>query len=208
MADVTRGEDACGRSADSRAPAGLQPPLAGAAIKSLLVLGGARSGKSRYAQRLAESSGLDPVLIATAQPLDAEMEARIARHAALRSARWTVIEEPYALSGALRREARRQRIVLADCATLWLSNLMLRGGDPEAAAQELAQSIAGLEGPVIFVSNEVGGGIVPDNALARSFRDAQGLLNQALAQACEYVVLVSAGIALKLKPSPGFEVRF
>jgi adenosylcobinamide kinase/adenosylcobinamide-phosphate guanylyltransferase len=175
---------------------------------SLLVLGGARSGKSRYAQRLAESSRLRPVLIATAEAYDAEMAERIARHAALRGTRWTLIEEPIALAGALRREARADRIVVADCATLWLSNLLLQQADLAAATQDLAQTVAGLAGSVIFVSNEAGCGIVPENALARAFRDAQGLLNQALAEACESVVLVSAGLALRLKPAPELEFRF
>jgi adenosylcobinamide kinase/adenosylcobinamide-phosphate guanylyltransferase len=169
--------------------------------KSLLVLGGARSGKSRYAQRLAEASGLQLLLVATAEAHDAEMALRIARHAALRDARWTVVEEPLALAGALRREARNDRIVVVDCATLWLSNLLLRDANLTTAMQDLAQGVAGLSGPVIFVSNEAGCGIVPENALARAFRDAQGLLNQALAEACEAAVLVSAGIALCLKPA-------
>jgi adenosylcobinamide kinase/adenosylcobinamide-phosphate guanylyltransferase len=178
------------------------------AIGSLLVLGGARSGKSRYAQSLAESSRLRPVLIATAQAHDAEMALRIARHAASRDPRWTVVEEPVALAGALRREARKDRIVVVDCATFWLSNLLLQQDNLAAATQDLAQSVAGLAGPVIFVSNEVGCGIVPENALARAFGDAQGLLNQALAEACEAVVLVSAGIALRHKPAPEPNFRF
>jgi adenosylcobinamide kinase / adenosylcobinamide-phosphate guanylyltransferase len=177
-------------------------------IGSLLVLGGARSGKSRYAQSLAECSRLRPVLIATAEAHDAEMAGRIARHAALRDARWTLVEEPVALAVALRREARKDRIVVVDCATLWLSNLLLKNDNLSAATQDLAQIVAGLAGPVIFVSNEVGCGIVPENALARAFRDAQGLLNQALAEACEAVVLVNAGIALRLKPSPEPNFRF
>jgi adenosylcobinamide kinase/adenosylcobinamide-phosphate guanylyltransferase len=177
-------------------------------IGSLLVLGGARSGKSRYAQRIAENSRLNPVLIATTEAHDAEMAERIARHAALRDPRWTVVEEPVALAGALRREARKDRIVVVDCATLWLSNLLLKNDNLAAATQGLAQGVAGLAGPVIFVSNEVGCGIVPENALARVFRDAQGLLNQALAEACEAVVLVNAGIALCLKPVPEPDFRF
>ncbi len=177
-------------------------------IGSLLVLGGARSGKSRYAQRLAEASGRHPVLIATAETHDAEMALRIARHAALRDARWSLVEEPAALAEALRREARKHRIVVVDCATLWLSNLLLQDADVATATQELAQGVAGLSGPVIFVSNEVGAGIVPENPLARAFRDAQGLLNQALAEACEAVVLLNAGIALCLKPSAEPEFRF
>ncbi len=169
---------------------------------SLLVLGGARSGKSRHAQRRAEAAGRQPVLIATAEACDAEMAARIARHAAERDARWSVIEEPLELAETLRREAGPDRILVVDCVTLWLSNLFLRDRDPAAAAQVLVATVASLEGPVIFVSNEVGGGIVPDNGLARAFRDAQGSLNQALAEACEAVVLMTAGIALRLKPGP------
>ncbi|MGH9676965.1 MAG: bifunctional adenosylcobinamide kinase/adenosylcobinamide-phosphate guanylyltransferase, partial [Candidatus Acidiferrum sp.] len=102
-------------------------------IGSLLVLGGARSGKSRYAQRLAEASRFSPVLLATAEAHDAEMALRIARHAASRDARWTLVEEPVALAGALRREARKDRIIVADCATLWLSNLLLQDADVAAA---------------------------------------------------------------------------
>jgi adenosylcobinamide kinase / adenosylcobinamide-phosphate guanylyltransferase len=177
-------------------------------IGSLLILGGARSGKSRHAQSLAEASRLHPVLIATAEAHDAEMALRIARHAVSRDARWTLVEEPVALAGALRREARRDRIVVVDCATLWLSNLLLKNDNLATATQDLAQSVAGLAGPVIFVSNEAGCGIVPENALARAFRDAQGVLNQALAEACEAVVLVNAGIALCLKPSPEPKFRF
>ncbi|MCI0599859.1 MAG: bifunctional adenosylcobinamide kinase/adenosylcobinamide-phosphate guanylyltransferase [Beijerinckiaceae bacterium] len=170
--------------------------------RSLLVLGGARSGKSRYAQSLAEATSLQPVLIATAEARDDEMAERIARHAAARSARWTLIEEPAALAEALCREARKDRITVVDCATLWLSKLLMDHGSAAAAVYHLAQSVAGLAGPVIFVSNEVGSGIVPENLLARSFRDAQGHLNQELAAACEAVVLVTAGIAFCLKPSP------
>ncbi|MGH6795524.1 MAG: bifunctional adenosylcobinamide kinase/adenosylcobinamide-phosphate guanylyltransferase [Methylocella sp.] len=177
-------------------------------IRSLLVLGGARCGKSRYAQKLAEASRLQPVLIATAEAHDAEMAMRIARHAASRDSHWTVVEEPVALAGALHREARKDRIVVVDCATLWLSNLLLQDADAAGATQDLAQGVAGLSGPVVFVSNEVGAGIVPENPLARAFRDAQGLFNQALAEACDAVVLLNAGIARCLKPAPEPNFRF
>jgi adenosylcobinamide kinase/adenosylcobinamide-phosphate guanylyltransferase len=176
--------------------------------RSLLVLGGARSGKSRYAQELAESWGASPVLIATAQAHDAEMTARIARHAAARGPGWTLVEEPRALAATLDREARAGRIVVVDCLTLWLSNLLLSKADLAAATDELARSVARLAGPAIFVSNEVGLGIVPENALARAFRDAQGQLNQALANACDAVVLVSAGLPLQLKPAKQPIFRF
>jgi adenosylcobinamide kinase/adenosylcobinamide-phosphate guanylyltransferase len=174
--------------------------IASKAPQSLLVLGGARSGKSRYAQRLAEASGRRPVLIATAEACDAEMAARIARHAAARDARWSVIEAPLELAATLRRDAGSDRIIVVDCVTVWLGNVFHRALDPVVETRALVDTVAGLEGPVIFVSNEVGGGIVPDNALARAFRDAQGTLNQALAEACEAVVFMTAGIALPLKP--------
>ena len=171
-------------------------------IRSLLVLGGARSGKSRYAQRLAEESGLPPVLIATAQGLDDEMRQRIASHAAARDARWTLVEAPVALAESMGAAARADRIVLVDCATLWLSNMMLEGRDVTGATAAVVAAIAACAGPLIIVSNEVGGGIVPDNRLARSFRDAQGRLNQALAVACDAAVLVVAGMPMALKPAP------
>jgi len=176
--------------------------------KTLLVLGGARSGKSRYAQHLAETSGARPVLIATAQAHDAEMRARIARHAAERGPNWTVVEEPHALAKALAREAQPGRVVVVDCATLWLSNLMLREADLAKASAELAGALKVLGGPAILVSNEVGGGIVPENALARRFRDAQGSLNQALAGVCEAVVLMQAGIPVRIKPGSEPKFRF
>jgi adenosylcobinamide kinase/adenosylcobinamide-phosphate guanylyltransferase len=176
--------------------------------KTLLVLGGARSGKSRYAQKLAETSGAAPVLIATAQAHDAEMTARIARHAAERGPDWTLVEEPRALAAALAREARPGRIVVVDCATLWLSNLLLQEADLAAATGDLAKTVARLGGPAIFVSNEVGLGIVPENALARAFRDAQGWLNQALAQACDAVVLMTTGLPLQIKPAEAPKIRF
>ena len=175
-------------------------------FRSLLVLGGARSGKTRYAQRLAESSGLETVLIATAEANDAEMAARIAAHMAERGPAWRVVEEPRGLFAALMREAAPGRCLVVDCATLWLANIMLAGSHLDAPVQALAACLPGLAGPVIIVSNEVGCGIVPDNAMARDFRDAQGRLNQALAAACDTVVLVNAGLPLRLKP--GAEVGF
>ena len=170
--------------------------------RSLLVLGGARSGKSGFAQRAAEQSGLAPLFLATGQPFDGEMADRIARHRSERGARWALCEEPLEIAAALAREARPGRIVLLDCATLWLSNLMHAGRDLDAEGAALAAALASSDGPVIVVSNEVGSGIVPDNPMARRFRDAQGRLNQMLAQACDRVVLVSAGLPLLLKPQP------
>ncbi len=170
------------------------------APSSLLVLGGARSGKSRYAQQRAEESGKNPVLIATAAAADAEMAERIAKHRGARGPQWRVIEEAINVAGALKRETADDRIVLVDCLTLWLSNLMMNDKNIERAAETLARSLGTLAGPVILVSNEVGLGIVPENALARRFRDAQGWLNQRLAMHCETVVFIAAGLALQLKP--------
>ncbi len=169
-------------------------------IRSLLVLGGARSGKSRYAQGLAEQSGKRRILIATAEAGDTEMAKRIALHQAARGAEWRTLEAPLALAEALIAVAAAETIVLVDCLTLWLTNLMLAGRDVAAESQRLAALIPALAGPAIFVSNEVGAGIVPDNRLAREFRDAQGRLNQSVAAACEGVVFVAAGLPLTLKP--------
>lgn len=171
--------------------------------RSILVTGGARSGKSFFAQGLAEASGLTPVYLATAPAAggDTEMAARINLHRAARGPRWLLVEEPLELAAALAREARPDRAVLVDCLTLWLSNLMLAGLDFAALGAELAQTLPMLPGPVVFVTNEVGSGIVPDNRLARDFRDAQGRLNQIMAQACEAAVLVAAGLPVTLKPS-------
>lgn len=170
-------------------------------VRSLLLIGGARSGKSRYAQKLAEESGKAPVLIATAAAGDAEMAARIAKHQADRGAHWRTVEEKIDVAGALCREAAPETIVVVDCLTLWLSNLMLASYDVEAARETLAGSVASLAGPAVFVSNEVGLGIVPEGELGRAFRDAQGRLNQRLAEACERVVLIAAGLPLQLKPN-------
>lgn len=175
-------------------------------IRSLLVVGGARSGKSRYGQDCAERSGKKPVLIATAEAGDAEMAARIAAHKAARRPHWRVVEESLDLVSVLEREAGRDRVLLVDCLTLWLSNVM-HGRDPEAECGLLAQAIKGLAGPAIFISNEVGAGIVPQTELGRKFRDAQGRLNQAVAAACDATVLMAAGLPLVLKPKASVVLR-
>lgn len=172
---------------------------------SLLVIGGARSGKSSFAQKRAEGSGKEPLLIATAQALDAEMAARLEAHRAARSAAWRVVEEPHELVEVLRREAQGERVVVVDCLTLWLSNQLLAGADVAAESDDLANCVPGLAGPVIFVTNEVGSGIVPETKLGRDFRDAQGRLNQKMAAACAQVVLVASGLPLELKPAPAFD---
>jgi adenosylcobinamide kinase/adenosylcobinamide-phosphate guanylyltransferase len=169
--------------------------------RSLLVIGGARSGKSRFGQARAEASHLAPLLIATAEAGDEEMRARIERHRAERGAKWSVAEAPIALVEEISRHARPERILVVDCLTLWLSNLMLAGHDEAAAGDRLCAAIASLPCPVIFISNEVGSGIVPANALARAFADAQGRLNQKIAGAVDEVVLVVAGQAILIKPS-------
>ena len=176
-------------------------------MMSLLVLGGARSGKSGFAQRQAEAAGLAPVFVATAEAWDDEMRERIAHHVAAREAPWTTCDAPHDLIDTLAALARPDRVVLVDCLTLWLSNLMLRGDDIEAATRRLAALVPSLAGPAIVVSNEVGAGIVPETALGRRFRDAQGRLNQAMAAACDAVVLVTAGLPHQLKPAPAPDLK-
>lgn len=165
-----------------------------------LVLGGARSGKSALAERLARQSGLARCYLATAQAFDDEMAERIARHRADRAAdAWTTIEAPVALLEALRSEAAPSRILLVDCLTLWLSNIMLAERDVMAEQAALLLALAEARGPVILVSNEVGLGIVPETPLGRRFRDAQGRLNQAVAAVADRVLFVAAGLPLVLK---------
>jgi adenosylcobinamide kinase/adenosylcobinamide-phosphate guanylyltransferase len=164
-----------------------------------LVLGGARSGKSRYAETLVAESGLDRVYIATAEAGDAEMGERIAQHRTWRGAAWRTVEAPRDLETALKTEAGEGRAVLVDCLTLWLSNLILAGADVEARGRSLCETAPGLPGLLIFVSNEVGLGLVPDTPLGRRFRDAQGRLNQAVAEIADRVVFIAAGLPLVLK---------
>ena len=168
-----------------------------------LILGGARSGKSALAERLAQESGHEVVYIATAQAGDAEMMARIAHHRARRPAHWHSVEEPLALAAALRMHARPGRCVLVDCLTLWLSNLL--GAEDQARfAQErhaLFDVLPSLTGQVLLVSNEVGLGVVPMGELTRRFVDEAGRLHQALAGQCERVLFVAAGLPLALKGS-------
>ncbi len=164
-----------------------------------LVLGGARSGKSRYGEALVESQPGPCVYLATAEPRDAEMAARIRAHRARRGARWRTVEAPLDLIGELAGAARPDGAVLVDCLTLWLSNLMEAGRDVAAESEALAAALPDLAGPAVLVSNEVGLGIVPDNALARRFRDAAGALHQSIAALAESVVFVAAGLPLTLK---------
>lgn len=163
-----------------------------------LVLGGARSGKSRHALALAEAAGPRRIFVATGEAGDAEMAERIARHRAERGAGWRTLEEPLDLARAV-GDAAAADAVLVDCLTLWLSNLMLAGRDVEAATAALLGALARAPLPVVLVSNEVGLGLVPETALGRRFRDAQGRLNQRVAAAVGRVDFVAAGLALRLK---------
>jgi adenosylcobinamide kinase / adenosylcobinamide-phosphate guanylyltransferase len=166
--------------------------------KLSLVLGGAASGKSVFAENLITSSGLTPVYIATAQVWDAEMAAKIAAHKLQRGPGWRLIEEPLALDRAL-AGVMPGDAVLIDCATLWLTNLILTGADVHAAEAGLLAALQTCPAPVVIVSNEVSMGIVPDNALARQFRIAQGGLNQRLAAQADLAVMVVAGLPMVLK---------
>ncbi len=164
-----------------------------------LILGGARSGKSALAERLAAESGLDVVYIATATAGDAEMAERIAHHRSRRPARWELVEEPLRLAAALRGAAASDRCLLVDCLTLWLNNVI---ADEALFQQErfaLLEALPGLPGRVILVSNEVGMGIVPLGELTRRYCDEAGRLHQDLAQRCDRVSLVAAGLPLILK---------
>jgi len=166
-----------------------------------LILGGARSGKSALAERMAIASGVEVVYVATAQPRDAEMAARIAHHRARRPIGWLSVEEPLALAATLRAQARPDRCVLVDCLTLWLSNL-LGDEDTKRFAHEraaLLDAVPTLPGILLLVSNEVGSGVVPMGELSRRFVDEAGRLHQALAAQCEQVLWVAAGLPLALK---------
>ena len=175
------------------------PPLPASLVPVTLVLGGARSGKSSHAEALVESQLGDCVYLATAQAGDSEMAARIAAHRARRGPRWTTVEEPLDLAAALGEACGPDRAVLVDCLTLWLSNLL--GAEREVAAEvaRFLAALSGLAGPVVFVSNEVGQGVVPDNALARAFVDHAGRLHQDLAAVAQRVVFMTAGLPHEIK---------
>jgi len=180
-----------------------------------LVLGGARSGKSAHAERLAAASAKQVVYIATAQAHDVEMAERIGIHRQRRDASWTTVEEARALGDAIRRWSSPERIVLVDCLTVWLSNLLFSEPrdypevgtivPPEAFGMErqsLLHAIGSASGDVILVSNEVGMGVVPQGAISRWFVDEAGRLNQAVAARCDRAVFVVAGLPLMLKGQP------
>lgn len=166
-----------------------------------LILGGARSGKSRLAEKLATDSQLPVTYIATSQPLDGEMNERIAQHRTRRPAEWALVEEPLALAQVLRENAAPGRCLLVDCLTLWLTNLLMLDAPERLVAEReaLLDCISALPGEVIFVSNETGLGVVPLGELTRRYVDEAGWLHQALAERCQRVVLTVAGLPLTLK---------
>ncbi|HEX9448314.1 MAG TPA: bifunctional adenosylcobinamide kinase/adenosylcobinamide-phosphate guanylyltransferase [Dongiaceae bacterium] len=173
--------------------------MPGALPPVTLVLGGARSGKSRFAETLMARVPRNRVYLATAEIFDDEMAERVRLHKEQRGDNWRTIEAPLDLAHVLIRETDKGDAVLVDCLTLWLSNLMGADRDIAAETTQLIGSLPQLGGPVIFVANEVGLGIVPDNALARRFRDHAGRLNQAVAAAADQVFFIAAGLPLRLK---------
>ncbi|HET6620159.1 MAG TPA: bifunctional adenosylcobinamide kinase/adenosylcobinamide-phosphate guanylyltransferase [Dongiaceae bacterium] len=164
-----------------------------------LVLGGARSGKSSFAERMTVAHPRGCVYLATAGIGDDEMAERVRQHRARREAHWRTVEAPLEVASAIVAETEQGAAVLVDCLTLWLSNLMAAQRDPEQEAESLVRALGQAGGPVVFVSNEVGLGIVPDNALARAFRDHAGRLNQRIADVANSVFFVAAGLPLRLK---------
>lgn len=170
--------------------------------RHLLVLGGARSGKTSFAERLAMGLGSRPAYLATAEALDAEMRERVRAHRDQRRGRFTTIEEPLALADAVTRAAGQHDVILVDCLTLWLTNLLAAGRDVAEAVDGLIAALGEIgETRVILVSNEVGLGIVPENTLARSFRDLAGATHERLAEICDDVYFVVAGLPMVLKGS-------
>lgn len=176
------------------------------AAQHILVLGGQRSGKSRFAEDLVLRSGRRPVYVATAAAGDAEMVERIAAHRARRGSAWTTIEEPLELGPIVGNAAHEGVAVLADCLTVWLSNLMEAGREIDRETDALIAALAASGGPVVLVSNEVGLGVVPANALARRYADALGTLNQRVAATVGRVVLMAAGQPVIVKPSKDPEI--
>ncbi len=179
------------------------PPLP----RTMLVLGGARSGKSSYAERAIEAAAGGGLYLATAGIADAEMAARIAEHRARRGPAWSTIEEPVEIAPLIEAEARPDRPILVDCLTLWLSNLTHVGRDVGAETERLMAALAAARGPAVLVANEVGLGIVPESPLGRAFRDHAGRLNQRVAAAAERVVFLAAGLPMLLKDTVAQEAR-
>ncbi len=166
-----------------------------------LILGGARSGKSRFAERLAANSGLAVTYIATSQPLDGEMTERIAHHRERRPAHWTLVEEPLQLARELRAQAAAERCLLVDCLTLWLTNLLMLDDAARLAEERdaLLECLDGLPGRILLVSNETGLGVVPLGELTRRYVDEAGWLHQAVAERAQRVTFMVAGLPMTLK---------
>ena len=172
--------------------------------KVILVTGGARSGKSQYAERRSGTMGGRRLYIATAEAKDQEMSERIAEHRRQRGKEWTTIEEPLELAEALTAQRGKIDCALVDCLTLWISNLLIGRDERNAIkkVEQLLEALPGLDFSIVFVTNEVGWGIVPDNRLARKFRDLIGWTNQRIAQAADEVILMVAGIPTTVKKAP------
>ena len=168
-----------------------------------LVLGGARSGKSEFSENLITNSGQSPVYLATARGEDQEMRERIDIHQNRRNNSagpdWLTVEEPLALGDALENCAFEGRAVLVDCLTLWITNLMLAGADTDREVSNLVRNLHQLAAPVVFVSNEVGMGVVPENKMAREFIDLTGLAHQKIAEKADHVYFIAAGLPLVMK---------
>ena len=168
-----------------------------------LVLGGARSGKSEFSENLIINSGLDPVYLATARGEDQEMRERIDVHQKRRNdssrSDWLTVEEPLALGDALKDCAFEGRAVLVDCLTLWITNLMIAGADTDREVSNLVRNLHHLAAPVVFVSNEVGMGVVPENKMAREFIDLTGHAHQKIAEKADHVYFIAAGLPLVMK---------
>lgn len=173
----------------------------------ILVLGGARAGKTSFAEKLALQYGSNPAYLATAEALDEEMEARVSAHQRQRSKHFTTIEEPLELTEAILTARQTHDVILIDCLTLWISNLLGEKLDVIAAIDELVEVLQVVRSEqIIMVSNEVGLGIVPENPLARSFRDLCGIGHQRIARQCESVYFVAAGLPLAMKGQlPAFD---
>nr|WP_319396695.1 bifunctional adenosylcobinamide kinase/adenosylcobinamide-phosphate guanylyltransferase [uncultured Desulfobacter sp.] len=175
-------------------------------IKHMLVLGGCRSGKSNLAKQTADDMTPDKkIYLATCVPMDREMNARVQRHRDDRGPDWTTIEEPIRIHEAIDRACAQAKVILVDCLTLWISNLLFEQKDEAgimAAVDRLETALNRAACPVILVSNEVGYGIVPENSLARQFRDMAGLVNQRAAQFVDKVIVTMAGIPVQIKPGP------
>ena len=170
-------------------------------MPTTLILGGARSGKSRYALEVGASLSSNRVFVATAQGFDDDMRERIERHQSDRDASWRTVEEHVEVWDVIRSECREGRVVVLDCLTLWLNNLMLFERDVESDVGRLVECLDGVKGELVIVSNEIGLGLVPDTPLGRDFRDLHGRMNQRVAAVCDQVVFMVSGLPMVVKPS-------